>query len=448
MPAHPIAHLFPSDRQPGKRRLGLEMHVRVLEDDHPVDPRRALSRLATVGIAADPRDPAWRVLPSGTLISDSGPDLKLSTPPHSLGAATADDVLALATAERDWVQTHLQLDIAGQSRLRLEIVAYQVNISASDELLPALAGEFARRCALALALVVGIDERGIQIRPRRHRLEITVPAASTDNMLGALTLITACALLLEEGRWMAEALPQEKVLTLEPAAGHYGIHVGPHAFGPDLHHLGRATPILVDDENTDAQADLEHVWSLARPWAVRAGLETQRIEALIAGNLPLAVEQAAPSERPLNAFPPRRAPVRATVTLRGTVITAHWLTWETVVWRCQLAVGETMYAVVPRAQNAEFLDGVDGQRVEDLLRQEVRRSGRRRRLMTYEQSLEVGFWHEVTPEALFPLERNGIGRVPLAPSAPPRRGPGVKHPQHAGPQRRGSRARLSARTGH
>lgn len=446
MPQHTLAGLLPPPPAVGRRRIGYEIQVEVREGDTGLDQGILLSRIASFGPALDPRDPRARVLPCGATVSGHRFGAKIALPPITLGDGAPESLLALAlVAEQelgDWVR-HDQV-------ITLERRRIQVSVSANDDLLPAIAGEFTRRCALGVAMILGLHENGIQVRPRRGRLEVCAPSAPDDRMAAAMTLIASSAMLLEEARWMAEALPRELLMTIEPAPLRYGNHLTRSAFGADLALFGRETPVVLDGATTTAQVAFEHLWERSRAWAQRVGLDSARVEDIIAGRVALAIDGGdndAVGDRIEGSVP---APVDLTEhrSPRGIVVTPEWVTWDTVVWSCTTSEGQTVRAVVPRELSEAFLEAVDTARFEDIVRQEVRRGTRRRKLVDISQAAEPGIWHEVNPIALLPLERNGIGQVPLSPQGHPRRGPQVPR-VHAGPaRRRGSRGHLSPQTGH
>jgi hypothetical protein len=82
-----------------------------------------------------------------------------------------------------------------------------------------------------------------------------------------------------------------------------------------------------------------------------------------------------------------------------------------VVWVFRQGDRE-LHAVLPVDQEEEFLERLDAGHYDDIVRRELRRRVRQRRLVLHAELQEAAWWHEVRPGALVPAERTPTGQPP------------------------------------
>jgi len=88
-----------------------------------------------------------------------------------------------------------------------------------------------------------------------------------------------------------------------------------------------------------------------------------------------------------------------------------WLTWAHVVWAFRDGRRQA-YAVLPTDDEDDFLTRLDGGRLDDVVRRELRRRVTGKRLLVHADIDRRTWWHEVRPGALVPAERTADGTVP------------------------------------
>lgn len=378
------------------RRVGVEHEYAVWLAGQRLDFRTLLPVVAGGLPCLDPGDPRARRLPSGVSLTADGQEAELATPPLPWGPGAPALVDRLLAAERSELAHTLAESRCGD---RLTGFSTHVNVSVADAEVVEAGRKLAHRLGLALA-VVGepATSSGLLVRPRRGRLEVGGEYAEGEHLLALVTFVGSAVSALADPAAFGpppEGLPEPVVVPSREKFGWYLPPEGPYA--------------------RRSRDQLVAAWAWARPACERDGVDPAPVDRLVAG-APLRLESAAdPGTCTVAAGPGRAAPA-TTITdtgprdLAGAHAETVWLTWQHAVWRFASG-GRTLYAVVPAAQEAEFLTRLDAGHFDEEIRHGLA-SPAVRRLMVSAQLTGASWWHEVRPGALVPAERGPDGAVP------------------------------------
>ena len=187
-----------------------------------------------------------------------------------------------------------------------------LNVSVPDDRALGIAHAFMNTCLVALATVIEpAGSKGLLVRPRRGRLEIRGEYLEGPDLIAGLTLLAGCGRGLREGSAPKAKHVPEATATRE----RFGWFVPP-----------------------GAEHDLEvlrSVWSWARSWAQRDGLDPGPVDELAQGVRPPRHQTADIVTR--CTFGAAKGPPTRTVSGPRTLpdgihAETEWLTWDHVVW--------------------------------------------------------------------------------------------------------------------
>jgi hypothetical protein len=370
--------------------LGVEHEYRLWRGDEQVDFRRLISLLAHGIRPLDPGDRQARRLPSGVALTAHGWEAELATPPLPVSAAAPGRVDDLLRGER----TELRDTAAAYEINRVSGFTTHLNISVPFDRVVEIARSFSDTCLLALATVIEPSgSRGLQVRPLWDRLEIAGDYVEGPDLIAGQTLLAACVRGLAEGSAPTSPYAARTVA----ARGKFGWFMPP----------GQVRDI-------DA---LVSVWTWARTWAVREGLDPAPVDELVQGSRAPRRKAADGIEPCTFALTPglRQAAYTGPRSVGdGISAETEWLTREHVVWRFRNRRGHQCRAVVPVEREPDLLDHVDSGALTSLLTEMMRADNRPRRLLVHAQIGDGGLWHDVRPQALVPAERRADGTAPRA----------------------------------
>lgn len=385
----------------GSLRVGVEHELRIWSASTQLDFRQLLPAVAGGLRALDPGDPRARRLPSGLVLTADGREAELVTPPVPWDASAPGKVDDMLAAERVELAARVT-ELAGADRLTG--FSTHVNLTVPDERVVDVGLRFAQECGLATVLVAEpASSAGLLVRPRRGRLEIGGEYAEGEHLVALVTFVGAAVSALLAGDPPPHRLPTP---TIVPAREKFGWFLPPEGPYADLLKRGRA-----------ADGDqLTVTWEWARPWCIHRGVDPGPVDRLVAG-APLRLEdrQTRPDACVLRtaAHPSIDiAPTTGPRHLFGDVkAETLWLTWHHVVWLLS-DERRSIHAVLPVEEEQEFLSRLDAGEYDELVRREMGRRLRRRRLLVHAQLDDDMWWHEVRPGALVPAERTRDGAVP------------------------------------
>ena len=380
-------------------RVGVEHEYGVWSGSAQVDFRQLLPVVAGDLRALDPGDPRARRLPSGVMLTADGREAELATPPLPWDGRAPEALDALLAAERGVLAARAAEAAAVD---RLTGFSTHVNVTVPDALAVEVGRRFVQHCGLATVLVAEpSSSAGLLVRPRRGRLEIGGEYAEGEHLVALVTFVGSAV-----GALLAGAPPPPLPAPVAvPAREKFGWFLPPEGPYADLLVRGRAAGGEL----------LEEVWAWARPTCLGAGVDPAPVDRLVAG-APLRLEDrdAAADACSVGTEPDRVAPDRLTGPRRlagGVEAETLWLTWQHVVWVFRDGSRE-LHAVLPVDQEAEFLELLDAGAYDEVVRRELRRRVRRRRLVVHAQVEGAAWWHVVRPGALVPAERTPGGEPP------------------------------------
>jgi hypothetical protein len=327
-------------------RGGRQRDFAALIDALPLDGRRL-----------DPDDLHAHRCRWGGVITADGREAEVATPPVAVKTGAAADLEELARLG------YQRLRAAVPRGLRLEGYSTHINMSAPDRTVVRTADRFARRLALPQMLLLDRAESpGLLVRPRRGRLEIGGEYAAGEQLRAATVFAIAGAVACSRRPRLLNNLPTPAA-RLERATGRFGWYVDRCAAGVDLYRDGRAAVVPTDVGPMPAGVLLDRVWARLRPLAtdlVGAG-DVAVVDAIVAGQRPLALEQPARDPRAAATAPSGAAMhgrvvdhlVRPGFTLRTVVAR-----WDRVAFEFDDG-RRRRYLVVPAGRLAAFLAAVD-----------------------------------------------------------------------------------------
>ncbi len=376
------------DRPAGDTRLGVEQTLRLWRGEEPVDVGLLVGELEEHAPRRIPLQRRAHHLPSGSVLSAEASRATLATPPLLVSPTAPfrlDDVLrGERTRLRDFAAAYGVTRLTGDST--------RLYVSIRDDLALGVGRGVVDTCLAALATVIEpTTSRGLLVRPRRDRLELTGAYVEGRDLVGGLTLLVGCMRGLREGTAPVSPPLPRVIASREP----FGWFVPPAGL-------------------QDATV-LDSVWSWARPWAEREGLDAGVVDDLVMGSRPLRFRNGTDparcsfgplqTARPGVGTGPRHLPA-------GIHAETEFRTWQHAVWVFRNGAGQECRAVLPAEQELAFLDGLDAGRFAHLLERMLRRRVLRRRLVANAQIGLGGWWHDVRPEALVPIERRSDGTLP------------------------------------
>ena len=409
-----LRHLLGARRGPGRTAplVGVEHEFQTHEGSTLRDFRTLLPTVAGPVLLSDPGDPRARRLRSGLALTADGWEAELVTPPLPLDAAAPATLARMLAEESARLLAALRRN---EPTSHLTGFSTHINVSVPDSVVVDVAREFAGRFAAATMLLLDRPRSpGLLVRPRRGRLEVGGEYAHGEDLIAAVTFVSAAVSHLLTRPPHTNGTVGQGSWTVEPARERFGHFVPARAVAPDLYASGRRCLLRHAGAWVTGQHHLQSVWSVVRPDAIAMGLDPAPVDRRVAGLVPLPLEHGEPTGISPGLGDGADLEVlgaSAQAREHGTLLLEPvWLTWSTVAWRCEDSrSGRRVHLVMPVADEHLFLERLDSGRLDTFLRVCLRRRIRPAQLVNSAQAKQPGVWTTVRPEALVPAERGADG---------------------------------------
>jgi hypothetical protein len=388
-------------------RVGLEHEYQVWNADRQIDFRDLIHGLPIDGSRLDPGDYHAYRLSNGAVLTSDDAEAEFASPPVTLRAGFAGELVAWAHLGRNTISAILPEDIG------LRGYSTHLSVSTDDTLVDAVAALYARAFAPALMLIMDApDGLGVYVRPRPGRLEFCSTYCDGSRLWASAVFaagsVLACVRAIEAGE--ARSLTTLDV-NVVPATGRFGFYVGRNtSFGFDLYGADGSAPLALEGGGACSrqqylrvawEAASEALGALADPRDL--GPEDEFVaHSLLAGEVSRSAVLVSRTPVYGEAIRIRQRP--------GYIVEPIHATWAFTVFRA--TADKTAYLSIPSSKLAPFFEQLEAGALDSVIHDYLDGVPVGRILETNKQTLEPGLWDEVpSPQALLPAERSANGDV-------------------------------------